>query len=186
MQRILKRQIKHLRYYAVTISLAPYSGNVLFKYIKDKVYIRDTLKHVTKHYIFYPEFDDNGRYHLHGIMRIDDMVKWYKRAKRQIEVMGFIKIEKLMTFKDHLQYLNYCKKNWHENSELFIAPIKSKNKPKKRKPKRTFRNRRIVHCGVASVGTEATQPLNHVGRVRPAPDGTHNVPRRVSPPIQLK
>ncbi len=122
--RTLAKMYLNNNWYAVTISPRPYIGNQVFKYRDDSKYIKKNVcKNMSKHYIFYPEFDKADRLHYHGIIRIDDKCKWYKQRRRRMQTLGFMNLSKIKSFTEHLRYLLYCKKDWHINQRVFKKPI---------------------------------------------------------------
>ncbi len=107
----------------ITISPPPYSGNNLFKFHTDLNYFRKVLRHTSKHFILVPEFDKMDRLHYHGVIRIDDKIKWYKSSKRKLELCGHTKIKLLTSFEDHLGWLLYIHKDWDINRGIFETRI---------------------------------------------------------------
>lgn len=101
-------------FYAFTISPRLYNGNQKFAYEVQSFKIRILLKFISRHFCLYPEFDDKGRLHYHGIVRVYDKVKLHKTKHKFDREVGFLKYERLMTFKDHLTYLVYCRKQYEK------------------------------------------------------------------------
>lgn len=105
---------RNLPIYAVTIS-PPKRECTKESYIfeTDKSYIKRYLNKISSHYCLYPEYDLQGRLHYHGIITIKDWIKYHKQIHRLIQKnIGFIKLDKLLSFKDHLRYLIYAQKGF--------------------------------------------------------------------------
>ena len=65
------------------------------------------LKHInrcSKCYCLVPEISDEGKLHVHGWFRLDDKTKWLKSVKNTITNNGFIKINKLHTPIEKIDY----------------------------------------------------------------------------------
>lgn len=59
---------------------------------------------VSKHFVIVPEISDEGKLHVHGWFSLDDRVKWLKSVKKSICVNGFMKINKLHTQIEKIDY----------------------------------------------------------------------------------
>lgn len=117
--------------FAITISPPLYRLDSLKLH---KIYTYDITKilnRFSKHYMLYPEFTHDARLHYHGIIRVDDKIKYY-RTKHKLDRIGFTKLDPFKTFKDKLRYLIYSLKNYCEIKELFDPIIyKSLRRTKK-------------------------------------------------------
>jgi len=110
---------------AVTISPPTSYLTPSFNYNDEITYLIKTIRRFSKHYIIYPELDDSARLHYHGIISIDDPIKYFqsgmsrlKRMPRQVTQYNIVKqcficIKKLKTRLDHLKWLLYIRKNWY-------------------------------------------------------------------------
>lgn len=87
----------------------------------DTFQIKQILKYnrINK-YIIFPEFDDKGRLHYHGILSLDrnQYIRFYKHALTKLSLIGFVDVKKLKEFQDKLKWLIYCKKEWNISSEI--------------------------------------------------------------------
>jgi len=110
---------KDKAWFAVTISPQPFTGNTYYKYVNDLIYLKQIFKRSSMHYVFWPEFDKSDRLHYHGVVRVDNKHEWYKSTKRKLRIIGFTKIDLLKSFKDHLRWILYCKKDWGINGPHF-------------------------------------------------------------------
>lgn len=120
----LRMATRHDRLYAITITLPPSHNRAIFDHNGWIRPIRRWLNMVSNHYCIYPELADlTGRLHYHGVILINDMIK-FKHIKTSIDKnIGWVKIDKLKTYGDHLRWLMYCMKEWAGNSRMFKQPI---------------------------------------------------------------
>lgn len=78
----------------------------------------------SKHYVIYPEFDSSGRLHYHGIMRIDDKIKWYKSVLPMLrKCLGFVCIKQINTIKDKINIILYITKDWSVTKEILYLEV---------------------------------------------------------------
>jgi len=102
------------QFLALTISPPQRSMTAKYLFRDDSILIQRLLNLVSQHYIVVPEFDDTSRLHYHGVLRMDDWVKWHKSVcKRLGKELGFIKIKPINNNKDHIGWLCYVYKHWH-------------------------------------------------------------------------
>jgi len=90
-------------------------------YIDDKQYINQVFKYAKiKHYMIYPEFDDKGRLHYHGIVTLTntEYIRFRKYVQPKLTKIGFVDTSELLTFKHNLRYLYYCTKQFHEAKQI--------------------------------------------------------------------
>lgn len=89
------------------------------KYIIQRVFMKCRIKR----YIIYPEIDDKGRLHYHGVFtsnNTDQRVRWFKYGRPKLnQLIGYVDVKCLKTFEDRLRWLLYIKKNWGESQDLF-------------------------------------------------------------------
>ena len=110
--------------FAITISPPLKTHSSPIKIHHGEIYrIQRSLNKFSHHYCLYPELDNNNRLHYHGIIHIDDMIKYRHTKHIMDKELGFIKIDKFKSFKDKLRYLVYSMKQWPENKDYFIKPI---------------------------------------------------------------
>lgn len=124
-------------YYFITVS-PPYRGlsvNKLFRQDTDQM--RQLFNQFSDHYCLYPEFDDKGRLHYHGIVRITDKIKYFK-VKYRIDQIGYCCAKELKTHMDHMRSLLYCMKEWPDTRRLFTTPF-IYSKPSKAPPKKQLK-----------------------------------------------
>ncbi len=76
--------------------------------------IHEVISPFSTEYDIYPEFDDSGRLHFHGVFSCKDKVKFYKTQNR-LKKHGFVKYEGHVTDK----WLDYCKKDLLTTREVF-------------------------------------------------------------------
>ncbi len=114
------------KWFAITISPPPYYGNQFYKQEEDQKYFKRILKRASKHYLILPEFDKYDRLHYHGLIRVDNKYTWYKSSMNKFKNVGFVKIERLTSFRRHLGWLMYMKKEWFINRPL-IAHYENQN-----------------------------------------------------------
>lgn len=130
----LRKKITH-EIYALTLSPPIRHGDAEYLYSGDKFLMRKILNRCTDHYMVYPEFDDSTRLHYHGTIIVKDIIKFHKHTKKMLKAhFNFIKLSKLKTFKDHLIWTYYMRKDWGINKVLFNRPVLPRH-IKKRKPK---------------------------------------------------
>lgn len=100
--------------YAITIS-PPYSPeHIKHLHCQYTYEIRRWCNKFSKHYMMYPEFDDETRLHYHGVIRVEDWIKFHKTRLTFQRTVGFVKIKPLTTFRRHLGWLMYCQKHTKE------------------------------------------------------------------------
>lgn len=93
-------------------------------YRADKYDLNRKLRLCSKYFILYPETDLQGRLHYHGILKIDDHIKFYKKVLPYIKhSLGFVMLKPLKNHKDNMNWLIYSMKNWPSMRDLFIEPI---------------------------------------------------------------
>lgn len=107
--------------FAITISPRYRTLDPVRLYDMDMHGIRRYLNQCSHHYILYPEFDSTSRIHYHGVVQIDDIIKWHK-IKYKFDGIGFTKVDRFKTFKDHLTYLLYCQKDYAVTGQL-LEPV---------------------------------------------------------------
>ncbi len=112
-----------MTYYGITISCKSRDTAPDSLYLQDKGIIMRWLNRFSDHYVIVPEFADNGRLHYHGTVRINDMIKFYRSKYRIDRELGFVKVDRLNGFKNHLTWNIYIYKNYYKIRvvyELFI------------------------------------------------------------------
>lgn len=79
------------------------------------------LNKVSDDFILYPEVGNNGsNIHFHGVIKLNDKVKWFKSVLPTLKRNGFVKIT---TFND--AWIDYIKKDWDTMKQVLDleAPI---------------------------------------------------------------
>ncbi len=139
-------------FYAVTLSPPCRRFSDIYQCREDFLILR-YLQRYCDHYIIIPELSPTTRLHYHGIIGCSrsDMIKRVKPFLRR--KFNFIKIEFLKTFKDHLRYLLYCKKDWYLNRCIFdniFTPYTRLKWRRKRKNNKSMRLNRIPPTGMGT------------------------------------
>lgn len=109
--------------YAITIS-PPYrlSLNGIYKtnrflFFRDKQEIQTGLNRCSKHYFIYPEITLDGRLHYHGLIRIDDLIKWKRSTITHLRrQLGLVCIKP--PNKVNEGWLKYCNKEWEQTRQV--------------------------------------------------------------------
>lgn len=90
------------------------------------------FRRCSKRYIVYPEFSDTCRLHFHGLLYVHDKTAMIKGLPR-LQRLGYIKMDKIKTYKDHLNWIVYISKERAHLDALKITepiyprkPIRSK------------------------------------------------------------
>lgn len=101
-------------FYALTISPPQRPERSSFLFVDDICSIRKVLNKVSHHYMLVPEYTfEDARLHYHGVVRVDDPIKWFKSSRKALNKIGFIKTVPIQGKNAHLGWLCYCYKNWH-------------------------------------------------------------------------
>lgn len=101
------------QFLALTISPPSCLLNAIYLHSELIYYIKRYLNKVSTHWIVYPEFDKNSRLHYHGVLRLDDPIKWHRSVRTLLEkTIGFICIKPLLKPIDHIAWITYCRKEW--------------------------------------------------------------------------
>lgn len=109
--------------YFITIS-PPYRAlapSILYQ--QDTYMIYQYLNKCSDHYIIYPEFSSSSRLHYHGIIRINDLIKWHRQKALFDKAVGLTKIILIQNNKEHLRSLIYSMKEWPSTRSLLKEPI---------------------------------------------------------------
>lgn len=102
------------RFFAITISPEFRLVRPNFLLNMDMFQISRALNKCSKHWCLVPEFDKKSRLHYHGVIRIDDMVKWHRSVFFTLtKGTGFTCVKAMNTIKDHMGWLCYMYKDWH-------------------------------------------------------------------------
>lgn len=123
------------KFWALTISppMRTYR-NARFIYEDDMFLIRSLLNRCSEHWTLVPEFSKDSRLHYHGVVRIDDCVKWHKQTRQSLNKLGFVKLDPLLDNKNHVAWLCYIYKQYHITSlVLNLTEPPRYNRPKRRK-----------------------------------------------------
>lgn len=134
----------------------------------DAADIRAILARSRMHrHIIYPEFDNKGRLHYHGIidMTIHDYVSWHKSTKHRFErTIGFTDLKELTTFQDKLKWNIYIRKSWpltHKILQLEVddPPImKMKDLTARYDQRRHVKKKQIINNAGFDYGVQSVWP----------------------------
>lgn len=98
--------------YAITIS-PPKRTHIqsnTISYSSDKMVIELALRR--QMFSLWPELsDEDERLHYHGTVRIKNYLDWDRRARHILKRLGYIKVKRLRSFRDHLKWILYCTKD---------------------------------------------------------------------------
>lgn len=104
------------KFHALTISPPERLHYTSQRYLagRDLKFIQFNLNRASKHYMIVPEFTPlTSRLHYHGVVRIDDIVKWHKSTMSRLKALGFVKLDPIKDNKNHIRWLCYILKEWH-------------------------------------------------------------------------
>lgn len=90
-------------------------------YDDDKNMIKQILSYNKIYkYIIYPELDEKGRLHYHGILDLDNThyIRFHKHAIHKLRQIGFVDITILNEFKNNLRYVIYMSKQWGTTKKI--------------------------------------------------------------------
>lgn len=134
------------RIFAITISPPP-RATISPKYAYDNDYhiLVRWLNAFSGHWLLYPEFSKDSRLHYHGVVRVDDKIKLHKTRYKINRTVGFVKLDKLRTFNDHLRWIIYCQKEYAQTSKILTVFHRIKLKTRIRK-RVLNRQRNIMDC----------------------------------------
>lgn len=118
------------KFYSITISPPIYRGDQTYIYNQHVYEIRKLLNKFSNYYMLVPEFSLDARLHYHGVILIKDFIKYGKLKHKLDREIGWTKIEKILSFKSHLRWLQYCKKDYRDNMFEIIKykSLKKSNK----------------------------------------------------------
>lgn len=132
---------------ALTISPPARTNNKLKNpnrhlFIDDKYTIQQIFKYnKIKTYIIYPEIDEKGRLHYHGIITLNntELVRFEKHARHKLKQIGFVDTTDCTKFINNLRYIIYMSKDWLKTKEILeiTDPIMSHTERLK-KPNKTI------------------------------------------------
>lgn len=88
-----------------------------YQFIEDLIILKK-LRLCTSMFIIYPELSPTGRLHYHGIVYINDKIKWFKSVLPSLRKLGFCDLKPTRDFKNKLTLLIYCKKEWPITKEI--------------------------------------------------------------------
>lgn len=93
-------------------------------YRMDRYTLNKRMRTCSKYFMLYPEVDLQGRLHYHGVIKINDPIKWYKSVLPYIKAtLGFVLLKPLNTTKDMLKWNIYSSKSWPAMRDIFKLPI---------------------------------------------------------------
>lgn len=125
---------------SITISPKYELSDPKFLFESYKESITKILNGFSKYYILYPEFGMKNlaqpRLHFHGIIKIHDMVKFYKTIHTLHKLVGFTKIDKIKDHNNHMKWLMYCQKEYAATHHILPVIIyKNRRRRKRSSPK---------------------------------------------------
>jgi len=85
------------------------------QYDEDKSQIKSILSYNKIYtYIIFPELDEKGRLHYHGILDLNNTcyTRFHKHAIHKLRQLGFVDISVLKSFENNLRYCIYMMKDW--------------------------------------------------------------------------
>lgn len=91
------------------------------QYDDDKAIIKSVLSYNKIYkYIIFPEFDEKGRLHYHGIIDLDNTryIRFHKHAIHKLKQIGFVDISLLKEFKNNLRQCIYMQKDWGMTKQI--------------------------------------------------------------------
>lgn len=94
---------------ALTLSPILRKGNPLQIFRLDCIDTLCALIKCCSDVVIYPEFAENGRLHYHGVLYVNDLVKWYKSVLPTLNHKGFVLIKSKNI---DAKWSEYCSKNW--------------------------------------------------------------------------
>lgn len=106
---------------ALTLSPPLRKGAPTYLFRKDVLETLSALLKCSSDFEIYPEFADNGRLHYHGVVLVNDYVKWYKSVLPRLNYSGFVCIKT----KINDGWDTYIKKNWGVTKDVLdlIDPV---------------------------------------------------------------
>lgn len=130
--------------------------NVKYIMEEDMFLIRSLFNRCSEHWTLVPEFSKESRLHYHGVIRIDDCVKWHKESRHRLNKIGIVKLDPLKDNKNHVAWLCYIYKEWHITSKVFslIEP------PRYVRPKR--KRKEVDNTIVLSQGRKCKSILDYI------------------------
>lgn len=111
-------------YFAITVSPPLRQADPKYLYNEDVYELRRWFNTFSQYYMLYPEFDMKSRLHYHGVIRVNDWIKLHKTKHRISRLIGWIDIKPLMTFRDHLKWLIYCRKHKCHLTPFYFKSLK--------------------------------------------------------------
>lgn len=132
--------------YFITISPKYRLQDPLLLFHDDIRFLRPQFNKFSNHYIIYPEFSDQSRLHYHGIIYINNTLK-YNKSKWRIDVhLGFMYCRYINDHKENIKSILYSSKQWGINKSYFKEPfIYQKDGTKYKEPMCVKYKRLIIH-----------------------------------------
>lgn len=91
-----------------------------------------------KSYILYPEFDEQGRLHFHGMLHGYDRIKYFA-WKYKLDRIGYTLVKPISEKTNaNIGWVLYCQKGWRSTCKVFsnvgvkIVPLVKKNLRRKK------------------------------------------------------
>lgn len=103
----------------------------------DKLYIQQVFRYnKIKSYILYPELDERGRLHYHGILTLSntEYIRFEKHARHKLRQLGHVDTSDCTQLKNNMRYMIYMKKNWMVTKDILEISDPIMSQSEKLKP----------------------------------------------------
>lgn len=71
-------------------------------------------------FILYPELTLAGHLHFHGIVKVEDRIKWYRQVLPNIKLHGFVCIKEITNYQG---WIEYCSKDQEHMTKILKVDI---------------------------------------------------------------
>lgn len=123
------------KYYFFTLNQKDYIEDIwdflTINYVTIGLTLNEAFKYSTDYYSIYPELSKSGKLHYHGIIRITDMIKWYRKALPILSSLGLYSIQRIDSPIDLIRTSLYCRKDWYKNRETFLFELRNSSEVRK-------------------------------------------------------
>lgn len=124
-------------YMALTISPPHSIMSPKYLYQQERRYLEKVIRTFSKKYIVYPEIDDQGRLHYHGLFTIHDKIKYFnygllklKQLPRQVtkystQNQAYVCIKPSKTVEQRIGWIVYMSKDFYTSRKVLdiVEPI---------------------------------------------------------------
>jgi len=100
-----------------------YKNPLKMVYLDDRLIFQHVFKRIKLHnWIIYPELDRKGRLHYHGTLNMNhtQLTRFYKCGKPLLQRIGYVDCSPTA---NPLDWLLYCRKEWHLTKEVLELEI---------------------------------------------------------------